>query len=334
MDPRRSNSEGAVVGGAGAGGTVGTRDVGGGVVVARGVSKHFGELKAVDAVDLEIAPNECVGFLGPNGAGKTTLMRLIYSAIEKTAGELTVFGLTPMKQRKQINAHIGVVFQDNNLDEELDAAESLLVHALYCGLEHRTARQRIAALLDWLALSAKANSRIRALSGGMVRRLMIARALLNSPKLLILDEPTTGLDPQVRHAVWGLLRELKRQGMTILLTTHYMEEAQQLSDRVHIMDKGRIILSGAPNELIERHLERYVLQASGLREPPLGRENLGPYQDGEVRHERAGDTDYFYANAERPLQALYERLNTPHVVLRHATLEDVFLKFTGRGLNE
>ena len=322
MDPRRSNSEAAAV----VGGGVGPRDVAGAVVVARGVSKHFGELKAVDAVDLEIAPNECVGFLGPNGAGKTTLMRLIYSAIEKTAGELTVFGLTPMKQRKQINAHIGVVFQDNNLDEELDAAECLLVHALYCGLEHRAARQRIAALLDWMGLSAKANSRIRALSGGMVRRLMVARALLNSPKLLILDEPTTGLDPQVRHAIWGLLRELKRQGMTVLLTTHYMEEAQQLSDRVHIMDKGRIILSGAPNELIERHLERYVLQASGL--PAV------PTVDGDIRHERAGDTDYFYANAERPLQALYERLNTPHVVLRHATLEDVFLKFTGRGLSE
>jgi lipooligosaccharide transport system ATP-binding protein len=296
------------------------------VVRARRLVKHFATIKAVDGVDFEISPNECVGFLGPNGAGKTTLMRMIYSAIEKTAGDLTVFGLTPMRNRKQINAQIGVVFQENNLDEELNAAECLLVHALYCGLDHRTANRRIAALLDWLALSAKAKSTIRALSGGMVRRLMVARALLNSPRLLILDEPTTGLDPQVRHTIWAALRELKRQGLTILLTTHYMEEAQQLSDRVLIMDHGKIILSGPPNDLIEQHLERYVLQASGLGEPPA--------VDGDIRHERSGDADYFYSNTEPPLRELYNRLPTKHTVLRHANLEDVFLKFTGRGLNE
>lgn len=296
------------------------------VVLARALVKHFGSVRAVDGVDFEIAPNECVGFLGPNGAGKTTLMRMIYSALEKTAGELSVLGLTPMRDRKKINAQIGVVFQENNLDEELDAAQCLLVHALYCGLDHGTARKRIAALLDWLALSAKAKSTIRALSGGMVRRLMVARALLNSPRLLILDEPTTGLDPQVRHTIWAALRELKRQGLTILLTTHYMEEAQQLSDRVLIMDHGRIILSGPPNDLIEQHLERYVLQASGLAEPPV--------VDGDIRHERAGDADYFYSNTEPPLRALYDRLPNKHTVLRHANLEDVFLKFTGRGLNE
>jgi lipooligosaccharide transport system ATP-binding protein len=296
------------------------------VVVARGLVKRFGPLPAVAGVDLTIVPNECVGFLGPNGAGKTTLMRLVYSAIEKSAGELAVFGLTPMRQRKQINARIGVVFQDNNLDEDLNTSDCLLVHALYCGLDRRTARRRIAALLEWMALSGKARSTIRALSGGMVRRLMIARALLNSPELLILDEPTTGLDPQVRHAIWGLLRELKRQGMTILLTTHYMEEAQQLSDRVLIMDHGRIIVGGPPNELIEQHLERYVLQASGLDEvPPV---------NGDIRHERAGDADYFYSHREQPLQELHERLATRYAVLRHANLEDVFLKFTGRGLNE
>jgi lipooligosaccharide transport system ATP-binding protein len=296
------------------------------VVSARGLGKHFGAVKAVDGVDFAIAPNECVGFLGPNGAGKTTLMRMIYSAIEKTAGELSVFGLTPMRDRKRINAHVGVVFQENNLDNELDAAECLLVHGLYCGLDFRTGRRRVAELLEWLALSAKAKSTIRALSGGMVRRLMIARALLNSPKLLILDEPTTGLDPQVRHTIWAAMRELKRQGMTILLTTHYMEEAQQLSDRVLVMDRGRIILSGPPNELIEQHLERYVLQASGLTEvPPI---------DGEIRHEHAGDADYFYARTEPPLQALYDRLPAQSGVLRHANLEDVFLKFTGRGLHE
>ena len=296
------------------------------IVVARGLTKHFSDLQAVAGVDFDIAPNECVGFLGPNGAGKTTLMRLIYSAIAKTAGELSVFGLCPMVQRKEINARVGVVFQENNLDEELNAAECLEVHALYCGLDHTTARRRIAELLDWLALSAKAKSSIRALSGGMVRRLMIARALLNSPQLLILDEPTTGLDPQVRHTIWASLRELKRQGLTILLTTHYMEEAQQLSDRVLIMDRGKVILGGTPNDLIEQHLERYVLQTSGLADVPAF--------DGQIRHERAGDADYFYANSEPLLSALYERLPKQYVMLRHANLEDVFLRFTGRGLHE
>jgi lipooligosaccharide transport system ATP-binding protein len=302
----------------------------------------------VGGVDFEIGSTECVGFLGPNGAGKTTLMRLIYSALHITAGELRVFGRRPMVERKAINAQVGVVFQDNNLDEELSARDGLLVHALYCGLSPRDARRRIDGLLDWLGLAQKAGSPIRALSGGMVRRLMIARALVNSPRLLILDEPTTGLDPQVRHTIWGLLRELKRQGLTILLTTHYMEEAQQLSDRVMIMDHGRIILSGAPNALVEEHLERYVLQVSGLAETPQ--------LNGGIRHERAGDVQYFYCNEERLLREVHESLPrqappsrtgfgkgaaqsaaqsaAPMAVLRHANLEDVFLKFTGRGLNE
>jgi len=296
------------------------------VVVARGLAKHFAAVKAVDGVDFEIAPNACIGFLGPNGAGKTTLMRMIYSAVEKTAGEVSVFGLTPMRDRKRINARVGVVFQDNNLDEELNALESLLVHALYCGLDFATARRRSAELLDWLALTPKAKSTIRELSGGMVRRLMIARALLNAPDLLILDEPTTGLDPQVRHTIWAALRELKRQGMTILLTTHYMEEAQQLSDQVMIMDQGRIIVRGTPRALITEHLERYVLQTSGLEQvPPL---------NGDIRHEHAGDADYFYSNTEQALQELYDRIPSPSAVLRHANLEDVFLRFTGRGLHE
>jgi len=296
------------------------------MVVARGLTKQFGRVTAVAGVDFDIASNECVGFLGPNGAGKTTLMRMIYSAFARTAGELTVFGRAPMLERKRINARLGVVFQENNLDEELTARECLLVHALYCGLDRATARRRIDFLLDWLQLAAKADTGPRQLSGGMVRRLMIARALLNSPDLLILDEPTTGLDPQMRHSIWALLRELKRQGLTILLTTHYMEEAQQLSDRVLIMDRGRIILAGPPKDLIAQHLERYVLQVSGLAAPP-------PVPAG-VRHERAGDTDYFYSHAEAPLQALYDALATPYALLRHANLEDVFLRFTGRGLHE
>jgi lipooligosaccharide transport system ATP-binding protein len=296
------------------------------IVRARDVQKHYGAVKAVDGVSLEIHPNECVGILGPNGAGKTTLMRMIFSLVARTGGELAVFGQEPMRQRKQINRYIGVVFQDNNLDEELNAFDSLLIHGLYCGLDMRTAKSRIDELLAWMSLSDKADQPIRALSGGMVRRLMIARALLNRPKLLILDEPTTGLDPQVRHLIWALLRELKWHGMTILLTTHYMEEAQQLSDRVMIMDHGKVLLGGHPRALITEHMERYVLQASGLREVP----DL----NGEIRHERAGDADYFYAHSEEPLQRLHEKLDLPFAMLRHANLEDVFLKITGHGLHE
>ncbi|MBN2446984.1 MAG: ABC transporter ATP-binding protein [Phycisphaerae bacterium] len=296
------------------------------IVTSRDLLKCYGKLHAVDGVSFDVHPTECVGFLGPNGAGKTTLMRMILSLVGKSGGELNVFGLTPMSQRKLINRHIGVVFQDNNLDSELAAADSLLVHGLYCGLDHGTARKRIADLLAWMELSEKAGSEIRELSGGMVRRLMIARALLNQPRLLILDEPTTGLDPQVRHVIWALLRQLKRQGMTILLTTHYMEEAQQLADRVMIMDHGKVLLDGAPNALVERHLERYVLQAAGL--------SAIPEHDGDVRHEHAGDADFFYSNTEASLQKLYERVRTPFTVLRHANLEDVFLKFTGHGLTE
>ena len=296
------------------------------IVIARDVQKLFGDLHAVDGVSFDVHPTECVGFLGPNGAGKTTLMRMILSLVAKSAGELTVFGHAPMRQRKLINRHIGVVFQENNLDEELTAADSLLVHAMYCGLDRAAAHERIADLLAWMDLAEKAKSEIRELSGGMVRRLMIARALLNQPRLLILDEPTTGLDPQVRHAIWALLRQLKRQGMTILLTTHYMEEAQQLADRVMIMDHGKVLLDGAPNDLVEQHLERYVLQASGL--------TAIPEHDGDVRHEHAGDADFFYSNEENPLQRLYDKVRTPFTVLRHANLEDVFLKFTGHGLNE
>jgi lipooligosaccharide transport system ATP-binding protein len=296
------------------------------VVSARNLVKRYGDLVAVNEVSFEVAENACVAFLGPNGAGKTTLMRMVFSLISKSAGDLSVFGLEPMRQRKQINRHLGVVFQENNLDEELAAFDSLLVHALYCGLDHTTAEQRVGELLETMGLSSKRDSMIRELSGGMVRRMMIARALLNSPKLLILDEPTTGLDPQVRHAIWALLRDLKRQGLTILLTTHYMEEAQQLADRVMIMDKGQILLSGSPSDLIKEHLERYVLQISGVDSIPALAD--------DIRHEHAGDADYFYARDESSLQRLYDQFNTPYAVLRHANLEDVFLKFTGHGLNE
>jgi lipooligosaccharide transport system ATP-binding protein len=296
------------------------------VISGRNLTKVYGNLTAVDGIDFDVQENECIGFLGPNGAGKTTLMRMIFSANPISSGQLSVFGMTPMRQRKQINASVGVVFQDNNLDTELNVFDCLMIHARYCGLDGRTAQGRIEELLSWMALESKADSAIRTLSGGMVRRVMIVRALLNYPRLLILDEPTTGLDPQVRHAIWGSLRELKRQGMTILLTTHYMEEAQHLSDRVMIMHHGRILLRGTPGQLIEEHLERFVLQTAGLQQTPAIPEG--------VRHEHVGDADYFYSGEESPLRSIHEKLPGRESVLRYANLEDVFLKFTGRGLNE
>lgn len=296
------------------------------IVAASGLSKRYGEFLAVDNVSFEVMANRCVAFLGPNGAGKSTLMRMIFSLSVKSSGNLSVFGHQPFQDRKKINKHIGVVFQENNLDEELVAFDSLYVHGLYCGLDHSHSRSRVNELLEALGLNAKRNDMIRSLSGGMVRRLMIARALINQPQLLILDEPTTGLDPQVRHAIWGLLRELKRGGMTILMTTHYMEEAQQLADQVMIMDQGKILESGSPQDLIDEMIERYVLQVSGLSKPP-------PIDNG-IRHERAGDADYFYAHEEAHLQRLYERFETSYAILRHSNLEDVFLKVTGHGLNE
>jgi len=296
------------------------------VVVGRQLTKRYGELTAVDRVDFEIARGECVAFLGPNGAGKTTLMRMVFSAVVKSAGELTVFGMTPILERKRINARVGVVFQDNNLDEELDVLDNLRIYAKYCGLDERTARRHAVELLALMSLSDKSRSKVRELSGGMMRRLMIARALLGGPQLLILDEPSTGLDPQVRHAIWAVLRRLKREGLTIALTTHYMEEAQALADRAIIMDRGRIILGGPPTQLVEEQMERFVLQAAEL-------DHLPDLSDG-VRHEQVGDADYFYSDREEPLRALAGELPPRGVVLRHSNLEDVFFKTTGRGLTE
>jgi lipooligosaccharide transport system ATP-binding protein len=296
------------------------------IIIAERLTKRYGELAAVDGVDFQIARGECVAFLGPNGAGKTTLMRMLFSAVAKSEGKLSIFGRTPIVDRKRINADVGVVFQENNLDEELDVLNNLRIYAAYCGLDGPTARLRSEQLLELMNLSDKARSKVRELSGGMMRRLMVARALLGDPRLLILDEPTTGLDPQVRHAIWAVLRRLKREGLTLLLTTHYMEEAQALADRVIIMDGGRIILCGGPAQLIDEHLERFVLQATGLEQRPV--------LPAGVRHEQVGDADYFYSSNEEPLRELSAALPPGAVVLRPANLEDVFFKFAGRGLSE
>jgi lipooligosaccharide transport system ATP-binding protein len=238
-------------------------------VAARGLRKRYGELTAVDGVDFEVRKGECFGFLGPNGAGKTTTMKMIYGLAAVDEGELSVLGLDARTQRREVKAHIGVVPQEQNLDRELSVRQNLEVQALYHGL---APDGRVDELLDFALLRERAEGKPQELSGGMKRRLLIARALVNSPELVVLDEPTTGLDPQARRAVWSLLEDLRSEGVTLIVTTHYMEEAERICDRLVIMDGGRIVAEGSPAELLERFgeatLEEVFLHITGhsLRE--------------------------------------------------------------------
>jgi lipooligosaccharide transport system ATP-binding protein len=241
-----------------------------GAVEARGLVKHYGDIAAVDGIDFDVRPAECFGFLGPNGAGKTTTMKMIYGLASVEAGELRVLGLDARHQRREVKARIGVVPQEENLDRELTVRENLTTQALYHGIAEDDGR--IDELLELALLSTRAGDRPQALSGGMKRRLLIARALVNRPELVVLDEPTTGLDPQARLAVWDLLDRMKREGVTLIITTHYMEEAQRVCDRLVIMDGGRIVAEGSPSELLVRYeqesLEGVFLEITGrsLRE--------------------------------------------------------------------
>jgi lipooligosaccharide transport system ATP-binding protein len=237
----------------------------GAVVHARGLSKRFGALTAVDAVDFDVAPGEAFGFLGPNGAGKTSTMRMIGCVSPVTEGTLRVLGMDPATAGPRIRARLGVVPQENTLDNELTVLENLLIHGRYFDLPRGLTRQRAAELLDFVQLTERARDEVEPLSGGMKRRLTIARALINEPDLLLLDEPTTGLDPQARHLLWDRLYRLKQRGVTLVLTTHYMDEAEQLCDRLVVMDRARIVAEGSPRELIDRYVTREVLE---LRFPP------------------------------------------------------------------
>jgi lipooligosaccharide transport system ATP-binding protein len=287
---------------------------------------------AVDGIDFALRRGEAFGFLGPNGAGKSTTMRMIATVSPPSGGQLRVFGLDPQRDGVAIRRRIGVVAQDDILDTELTVAENLLVYGRYFGLSRREVRERSTRLLAFAQLEDKAGARVDTLSGGMRRRLTIARSLINEPEILLLDEPTTGLDPQARHVLWDRLFRLKRDGVTLLLTTHYMDEAEQLCDRLVIMDRGRIAAEGSPRALIGRYATREVLE---LRFSPGEQDLLVEKLDGVAeRVEALPDRLLLYSDdSEEALAAVHRRGVEPLVALtRRASLEDVFLHLTGRSL--
>ncbi len=300
------------------------------VVQAEQVVKRFGDLTAVDGISLDVQAGECFGLLGPNGAGKTTTVRMIQAASPITAGRIRVLGHDVAVEPRRVKAALGVCPQQDNLDEDFSVLRNLLVYARYFGIPRTEARRRAMELLEFLQLQDRAGTGVRELSGGMKRRLVIARALLNDPRLLLLDEPTTGLDPQVRHSIWQRVRALSRSGTTILLTTHYMEEAAALCDRLVIMDRGRIVAQGAPEALVREHVARDVIEvADGSEALPDFAAARGwvteAVPDRLLIYSARGDEDY---------RALREGFPAARVLLRRATLEDVFLKLTGRDLRE
>ncbi|MFO7300735.1 MAG: ABC transporter ATP-binding protein [Actinomycetes bacterium] len=302
------------------------------LVEARGLTKTFGSFTAVAGVDFEIRKGEAFGFLGPNGAGKTSTMRMISTVSPVTGGELRVFGMDPRTQGRDIRRRIGVVPQEDNLDLELTVAENLYVYGRYHDMPRPVIRQRIDELLDFAQLTDRRDKPVESLSGGMKRRLTIARALINEPDLVILDEPTTGLDPQARQLLWDRLYSLKRQGVTLIVTTHYMDEAEQLCDRLVVMDQGRIAAEGSPAELIRRYSTREVVE---LRFREGEEEAAVPRLDGladstEVLRDRV----LLYTNdSDATQRGLHERdIHPEQVLVRRSTLEDVFLKLTGRRL--
>jgi lipooligosaccharide transport system ATP-binding protein len=303
-------------------------------VAARGLSKRYGDLEAVRGIDFVAPERTCFGFLGPNGAGKTSTMKMIACALPPSGGTLSVLGMPVERDQRAIKRAMGVVPQENNLDEEISVLENLLVYARYFGIGPRQAAPRAEALLEFMQLTEKRAKLITELSGGMKRRLLVARALLNEPSILVLDEPTTGLDPQARHLVWEKLRSLKRSGVTLLLTTHYMDEAAQLCDRLVIMHEGRILVEGSPRELIAAHTARQVVE---VFEPPPERarelENIAAVAE---RAEHLADRWMFYTDDGDAMLAKVRALDIDpgSVWLRGGTLEDVFLVLTGRSLVE
>ena len=297
----------------------------------RGLVKQYGAQCVVDGVDLSVKSGECFGLLGPNGAGKTTTLRMLLGSTSPSSGDIKVLGYEIPRQAREMRSKVGLVPQLDNLDPDFTVTENLYTYASYFGLSASALQRRVEDLLQFASLEHKANAKITSLSGGMQRRLTLARALVNDPQLVVLDEPTTGLDPQARHVIWQRLRKLINQGTTVLLTTHYMEEAQRLCDRIAIMDHGKILAVDTPQALIKTYIEPHVVEVygDGLESwlNSIGRTLV-------QRLERAGETVYCYVDDEQAiLQALHQAPELQHLV-RPANLEDVFLKLTGRDLRD
>lgn len=299
-------------------------------ITARDLVKRYGEVEAVRGVSFDVAPSEVVGFLGPNGAGKTTTVRMISCFLPPTSGTACVFGVDVRERPREVKRMLGICPQEDNLDPDFDVLKNLLVYGRYFGIPGAEVKRRALPLLEMMSLQDKAKSPVAALSGGMKRRLILARALLNEPRVLLLDEPTTGLDPQARHAIWTRVRALRATGVTVLLTTHYMEEAAQLCDRVVIIDEGKILLEGTPEELVRREVGRSVIEIWNH-----GPEVVEAMRAIPGRLEEVGDRLYIYPEDEDQAERMMEtRFPGQDRLLRRATLEDVFLRRTGRALRD
>jgi len=300
------------------------------IIEARNLTKRFGNFVAVDSISFQVLPGECFGLLGPNGAGKTSTIRMTYGFSPITDGNLEVFGRNITSDWRAIRYRIGVCQQENNLDPDLTVQQNLELFAHYFDIPGKEARSKAEELLHFIALDHRKAARVTELSGGMMRRLMIARALINDPQLLILDEPTTGLDPQSRHQVWQRLEELRSKGLSILLTTHYMEEASRLCDRLIIMDHGKILVQGKPSDLVAQHVDRHVIEvakpSAELRAFLLSQ---------HLKHDDLGHRLLIYGKENDQLfHTISSRYCKDDCMLRMATLEDVFLRLTGRELRE
>jgi lipooligosaccharide transport system ATP-binding protein len=302
------------------------------MILARGLRKSFGDFEAVKGIDVDVRRGEAFGFLGPNGAGKSSTMRMVAAVSPVSDGELRILGMDPAVDGPSIRARIGVCPQEDTLDTELTVRDNLYVYGRYFGLPRKEVRARVDELLEFVQLTEKSDAMVEDLSGGMKRRLTIARSLINRPDVLLLDEPTTGLDPQARHVVWDRLFRLKQQGVTLVLTTHYMDEAEQLCDRLVVMDKGVIVAEGSPLELIRAHSTREVAELRfGVGEHEVLAEKISDLGD---RVEVLPDRLLVYSeDGEEVIAKVHERgLQPAAVLVRRSTLEDVFLRLTGRTL--
>lgn len=304
------------------------------LISARGLTKKYGDFTAVDAIDFDVAKGESFGLLGPNGAGKSTTMRIIAATSQRSSGTITILGRDPEEHGPQIRAHLGVVPQQDNLDGELTVTENLFIYGRYFGLSKKFIHRKIEELLDFAQLQDKRDSKVEALSGGMKRRLTIARALVSEPDILMLDEPTTGLDPQARHILWDRLFRLKETGVTLVITTHFMDEAEQLCDRLVVMDKGKIMAEGSPLELIKQYSTKEVLEVRFGSE--RNKEVAPILRDMCSRIEELPDRILMYVEDGEALleEIMAKKLHPTTSLVRRSSLEDVFLRLTGRSLIE